>query len=122
MITASEARLTREKAMIDYCTKHIEPLIKASSGHKSIHFGTFTSWGAPRKLMLNNYCNTHPWLSWEDEDTPTAEEIISYLNSLGFMAKLVERHYNYKAAYSSSRRTKYYDAGSVKYYTLEISF
>ena len=50
------------------------------------------------------------------------KDIKNFLESIGYDVEWVKMQKGYPAGYSSSGKTKYYNAGYNEYYTLKISY
>jgi hypothetical protein len=120
MITANYCRLNSMALVCEYCEKHIEPLLLKKSG--PVYYGKYNSEGTMSYYIGKTYAADAPTLKSLGAPDIRPQEIKSFLEMLGYKVDWVPVDESYPAGYSSTRRTKYYNAGYNSYWSLKISY
>ena len=120
MITANFCKLNSLALVCEYCEKHIEPLLLKSSG--PVYYGKYNSDGTISYYISKIYAAHAPKLEKLGNSNIRPHEIKAFLEKLGYKVDWVRVEESYPAGYSSSKRTKYYNAGYNSYWSLKISY
>ena len=120
MIDALSCKICNMIGIDEYCTKNIEPLLLKSNG-QPIYFGKYNSNGTINYYISKIYAKDPPQLYSVGRPEVSPIDIKNYLESLGYNVSLVQVSEKYEAGYSSSKKTRYYNAGYNTYYSLKIS-
>jgi hypothetical protein len=120
MITANYCKLNSLALVCEYCEKHIEPLLKKRTG--PILYGKYNSTGSKHYHLSKVYAAETPKLIDLGEPDVSPASIKTFLEALGYQVEWVKVNATYEAGYSSSGRTKYYNAGYNTYWSLKISY
>lgn len=119
MITANMCKVHSLVNTERYCTKNIEPLLLKNNGN--INFGKYNEDGSQCYYISATYAKDSPSLTSLGAPSVHPADIKFFLESLGYTVDWVKVKEWYPAGYSSTKRTKYYNAGYNTYYTLKIA-
>lgn len=120
MVDAVICKLNGLIEMDKYCTEKIQPLLLNSKG-SSVYFGKYDITGNYEIKFYSLYAKDHPTPEYFSVKVHP-KDIKNFLESIGYDVEWVKMQKGYPAGYSSSGKTKYYNAGYNEYYTLKISY
>ena len=104
-----------------YCSEYIEPLLLKANG-SPIYYGKYNSEGTQMYYISKIYAKDPPELTSLGPVEVSPFLIKKYLESLGYVVKFCQVLEKYPIGQSASKRTTYYPAGCISYYSLKISF
>jgi hypothetical protein len=119
MITANFCKLNSLALVCEYCEEHIEPLLLKQTG--PIYYGKYNAAGTVTYHINKLYAAKPPRLV-EINSLISPKDIKRFLENLGYIVEWVKIDEPYCAGYSSTGRTKYYNAGYNTYWSLKISY
>ena len=120
MVTANFCKMNSLALVCEYCEKNIEPLLLKNSG--PILYGKYNESGTRECYISDTYAAEPPRIRILSAPAVTPKDIKEFLTALGYKVDWVKVEAPYLAGYSSSKRTKYYNAGCNIYWSLKISY